>query len=92
MRYNRLETLRQFALHKLITKKEEDEIRSRHLQYYLKVAEVGYEEQFEAQLKWTAWHEAEQENVFAAYEENASPKILEPNLFSRGFGSKRLHG
>ena len=66
MRYNRLETLRQFAQHKLITNKEEDEIRSRHLQYYLRMAEVAYEEQFEAQLKWAAWHDAEQDNVFAA--------------------------
>ena len=76
MRYNRLETLRQFAQHKLITNKEEDEIRSRHLQYYLKVAEVAYEEQFEAQSKWIAWHNAEQDNVFTAlnWAESNSPE------------------
>jgi len=75
MRYNRLETLRQFAQHKLISNKEEDEIRSRHLQYYLKVAKVAYEQQFEAQLKWAAWHDAEQDNVFAAlnWAESNSP-------------------
>jgi len=80
MRYNRLETLRQFAQHKLITNKEEDEIRSRHLQYYLKVAEVAYEEQFEAQLKWIAWHDAEQDNVFAALswaESNSTERFAE---------------
>jgi len=76
MRYNRLETLRQFAQQKLINNREENEIRSRHLQYYLKVAEVAYEEQFEAQLKWAAWHVAEQDNVFAAlnWAESNSPE------------------
>jgi len=76
MRYSRLETLRQFAQHKLITRKEEDEIKSRHIQYYLKVAEVAYKEQFETQLKWAAWHDAEQDNVFAAlnWAESNSPE------------------
>ncbi len=76
MRYNRLETIRQFGQHKLITNKKEDEVMSRHLQYHLKVAEVAYGEQFEAQLKWATWHDAEQDNVFTAlnWAESNSPE------------------
>lgn len=65
-RYNRLETLRQFGQQKLRSRNEEEQIRSRHLDYYIRVAEKAYEEQFEAQQKWAAWYEAEQDNIFAA--------------------------
>jgi len=39
MRYRRLETIRQYALEKLRESGEEDVIRARHFEYYLKLAE-----------------------------------------------------
>ncbi|MCK4346157.1 MAG: AAA family ATPase [Bacteroidales bacterium] len=66
MRYNRLETLRQFAQQKFQSQKEEKAIRKRHLQYYLKMAEQAYEEQFESQLKWLNKLEQEHDNLIAA--------------------------
>ena len=76
IRYNRLETLRQYAIQKLNSINEEEKIRSRHLKYYLKMAEDAYEEQFEAQLKWTNWFEVEQDNLLSAmnWAESNSPE------------------
>lgn len=65
-RYNRLETLRQYALEKLTCNNEEDNIRYRHLQYYKKLAEEAYEEQFDAQLKWSDMLEVEHDNLISA--------------------------
>jgi predicted ATPase len=66
MRYNRLETLRQFAQQKLQSQKEENVIMNRHLQYFLKIAEEAYEEQLESQLKWLNKLEQEHDNLIAA--------------------------
>ncbi len=66
MRYNRLETLRQFAQLKLQSQKEEDVIMNRHLQYYLKMAKVAHDEQFESQLRWLNKLEQEHDNLIAA--------------------------
>jgi predicted ATPase len=66
MRYNRLETLRQFAQQKLQSQKEEETIRNRHLQYYLEMAEQAYDEQFESQLKWLNKLEVEYDNLMTA--------------------------
>ncbi len=66
MRYNRLETLRQFAQQKLRSRKKEDVIMNRHLQYYLKMAEEAYDEQLESQLKWLNKLEQEHDNLIAA--------------------------
>ena len=76
IRYNRLETLRQYAKQKLNSNNEEEEITSRHLKYYLKMAEDAYEEQFEAQLKWANWFEVEQDNLLSAmnWAESNSPE------------------
>ncbi|MEE9461943.1 MAG: NB-ARC domain-containing protein, partial [Bacteroidales bacterium] len=76
MRYNRLETLRHFAQQKLQSQKEEEAIRNRHLQYYLKMAEQAYEEQFESQLKWLNKLRVEHENLIAAlnWSYNHSPE------------------
>jgi non-specific serine/threonine protein kinase len=65
-RYNRLETLRQFGEQKLRYRDEEEQIRSRNLDYYIRVARKAYEEQFEAQQKWAVWYEAEQDNILSA--------------------------
>ena len=66
MRYNRLETLRQFTHQMLQKRKESDLIRKKHLLYYLTIAEEAYEEQFESQLKWVNQLTAEQDNFLAA--------------------------
>jgi predicted ATPase len=66
LRYNRLETLRQFGQQMLTSRNEEKLIRSRHLDYNIKVAREAYEEQYEAQQKWAAWYDAEQDNIFSA--------------------------
>jgi tetratricopeptide (TPR) repeat protein len=76
MRYTRLETLRQYAQKKLQSRKEEDELKNRHLQYYLKMADQSYDEQFEFQLKWVNKLEVEHDNMMAAlnWAENHSPE------------------
>lgn len=66
MRYNRLETLRQFAQQKLRSRKQEDVIMNRHLQYFLKMAEEAYDEQLESQLKCLNKLEQEHDNLIAA--------------------------
>ena len=76
MRYNRLETLRQFGHQKLQSRKEEDVIMNRHLQYFLKMAEAAHDEQFESQLKWLNKLEQEHDNLNAAlnWSEKHSPE------------------
>jgi non-specific serine/threonine protein kinase len=65
-RYNRLETLRQFEYKKLHEQKEEEAIRQLHLDYYLKLSEQAYAEQFQSQLKWLNKLEQEHDNLVAA--------------------------
>jgi non-specific serine/threonine protein kinase len=74
MRYSMLETLRQFAQQKLQSHNEE-ETRKRHLQYYLKMAEQSYDEQFDTQQKWVNKLEVEHDNMMAAlnWSESFSP-------------------
>jgi len=76
MRYNRLETLRQFARLKLLSQKEEDVIMNRHLQYYLKMAEEAYNGQFESQVRWLIMLEQDHDNLIAAmdWSEKHSPE------------------
>jgi len=66
LRYNRLETLRQFALKKLQLQKEVERIRKLHLEYYLKLSRNAYAEQFESQLKWLNKLEQEHDNLITA--------------------------
>lgn len=66
LRYRSLETLRQFALQKLQLEKEEDNIKTRHVLFYSKMAEQAYEEQYEWQLKWLNKLEEEHDNLIAA--------------------------
>jgi len=66
MRYNRLETLRQFAWKKLQLRKEAGTIRQRHLAYYLKLSKQAHAEQYESQLKWLNKLEQEHDNLIAA--------------------------
>ena len=66
IRYNMLESLRQYALVKLKSQNEEKRIRSRHLKYYMGMAEQAYKEQHEAQLKWSDSLEIEHDNLISA--------------------------
>jgi len=66
MRYNRLETLRQFAIQKLQLQKEEEKFRRQHLHFFLKMAETAYGEQYESELKWLNKLDEEHDNLFAA--------------------------
>jgi len=66
MRYNYLETIRQFA-HQVITESaEEKSLKKRHLQYFLALVEEAYQEQYEAQLKWLNRLQTEDDNLMAA--------------------------
>jgi len=66
LRYNRLETLRQFAWKELQLQKEEITTRQRHLEYYINLSKHAYSEQFESQLKWVEKLEQEHDNLVAA--------------------------
>jgi len=76
MRYNRLETLRQFGQQKLHSQKEDDVIMKRHMHYFLKMAECAYGEQLESQLKWLNKLEQEHDNLIVAlnWSDKNSPK------------------
>ena len=66
LRYNRLETLRQFAWKELQLQKEEITTRQKHLEYYKNLSKQAYLEQFESQLKWVEKLEQEHDNLVAA--------------------------
>jgi len=72
-----LETIRQFAQQMIKSRKEEDFIRKKHLLYFLSMAEVAYEEQFESQLKWMNKLTAEQDNHLAAIAWSSNNSIQE---------------
>ena len=66
LRYNRLETLRQFALKELQLRNEEEMIRQHHLEYYLKLSEQAHAGQFQSQQKWLNKLEQEHDNLLTA--------------------------
>ena len=66
LRYGMLETLKQYAQKEIIIQKEEIAFRMRHLQYYTKIAEQAYTEQFESQLYWLNALETEHDNIISA--------------------------
>ncbi|MBN1953075.1 MAG: hypothetical protein JW801_17855 [Bacteroidales bacterium] len=66
MRYNCLETLRQFA-HQVIRKRNEEvTLKKSHLQYYQALTEEAYQQQYEEQLKWSGKLDAEEDNILTA--------------------------
>lgn len=75
LRYNMLETLRNFALKKLTDREEALLIRRSHLSYYLGMAEQSYRERFESQPEWLAKLDLEHDNMIAAlnWSEKNSP-------------------
>jgi len=68
MRYNMLETLRQFAQQKIESMKKDDLARKKHLEYFRSMAELSYDEQYDLQLNWMNKLAAEQDNLLAALE------------------------
>jgi predicted ATPase/class 3 adenylate cyclase len=68
-RYYLLETIRQYAREKLVESGEGEQIRSRHLTYFLKLAERAEPELYGAgQIEWSQKMEDEYENTRAALE------------------------
>jgi predicted ATPase/DNA-binding CsgD family transcriptional regulator len=66
-RYSFLETIRDFALEKLISSGEWQEIKDRHLLYYLKlIEEISEKLTGQYQQIWLNWLEGEYDNIRAA--------------------------
>jgi non-specific serine/threonine protein kinase len=76
VRYRYLVPIQQYSLNKLISAKEEEKYRERHLLYYLTMAEKAYNEQLRSQLKWLSSLELEHDNLSAAlkWSDNNSPE------------------
>jgi len=76
MRYNTLETLKQYAQKVLKDTDEEITIKKRHLHHFLELAEEAYQEQYEEQLKWFNKLHVEDDNFIAAldWSEKHSPE------------------
>lgn len=66
VRYNSLETLRQFASRILQSRNEENELSARHAEYFLKLAEQSYDERLKAQQQWIIKLESEHDNLIRA--------------------------
>jgi predicted ATPase len=76
-RYNCLETIKQFAEHVLAEKNIVSELKNRHLQYYLELAEEAYQNQHEEQLKWLNKLDIEEDNLMAALEWSMENSLVE---------------
>ena len=76
MRYNCLETLRQFGHHLILKSNDQDSLNKKHFQFYLSLTEEAYLEQYEEQLKWLNKLDVEEDNLMAALEwaEDKSPE------------------
>ena len=66
MRYNQLETLRQYGLKILSDKKENEEVSRKHLEYFSRKAEQAYDERMSAQSYWMDKIQLEHNNFLAA--------------------------
>ena len=77
-RYRLLETIRQYARDKLLESGEAEEIRNRHLDYYVRLTEIAEKELFSTiALDWVYRLEAEYDNLRACFEWG-----LDTNVFS----------
>ncbi len=76
MRYNCLETLRQFGHRLIIESTDQDALNKKHCQYYLSLAEEAHLDQYEEQLKWLNKLDIEEDNLMIALEwaEDHSPE------------------
>lgn len=69
MRYHRLETIRQYSREKFVKSDEVDDVRDRHLNYFVRFAEqVDEGLKGSEQLKWQKLMAAEQDNLRTALE------------------------
>ena len=67
-RYRMLETVREYALERLVTSGETDAVRTRHLAFYLALAEAAGPEWIgPKQGAWLARFDIERENIIAAH-------------------------
>jgi len=99
-RYRLLETIRQYARDKLLETGEAAEMRNRHLDYYVHLAEYSEQELFGSMaLKWVNRLEAESDNLRTAIEWGMDNDVLAvlrmagalPNFwFRRGYESEAI--
>lgn len=80
-RYRMLETMRQYANEKLIETGESENLRSRHLEYFLKLAETAEPQLFRAeQIEWLDRIEADHDNLRLALQWALGKESPEPSL------------
>ena len=80
-RYRMLETIRQYAIEKLIEAGESELLRDRHLEYFLKLAETADPHLIRPeQIEWLSLLDAEHENLHLALEWTLSKESAEPAL------------
>jgi predicted ATPase/DNA-binding SARP family transcriptional activator len=65
-RFSMLETIREYALERLVESGEEEQLRSRHADYFSELAEVAYAQRLGDEAGWTAALEVEHDNLRAA--------------------------
>jgi predicted ATPase/DNA-binding XRE family transcriptional regulator len=81
MRYRMLETIRQYANEKLVQSGEIDELRDKHLDYFLRLAEIAEPHLMRSeQLEWLSSLNADYENLRLAFEWALSKETAEPSL------------
>ncbi|HET6823008.1 MAG TPA: tetratricopeptide repeat protein, partial [Anaerolineales bacterium] len=99
IRYRRLETIRQYSRERFLETEEVEEIRDRHLAYYMQSAkeiEIGL--QGRARKLWAQRSEAEQENLRTAFEwgfnrdPESSLRIASSMIFGISFGGYSVQG
>jgi predicted ATPase len=73
-RYSMLETLREYAAERLEESGEGGEVRGRHLDYFLALAERAYEERSRAESTWFSIVRSEHDNIRAALDRAASSR------------------
>ena len=66
MRYRLLETLQRYASILLVEKGEPEETRKMHLEYFTRMAEEAYQEQFESTAVWLPKLKQENDNLISA--------------------------
>ena len=80
-RYRMLETMRQYANEKLVEAGESDDLRDRHLEYFLQLAETAAPHLIRPeQLEWLAQLDADYENLRFALELTLSKETAELSL------------
>lgn len=65
-RFGMLQTIREYALERLASDGEEDDLRARHADYFLEHAEQAYAERIEHEAEWAERLEDEHDNLRAA--------------------------